>query len=128
MTVSAVDHEFAAFDKSNPNCVVLGDAQDRFSYANMNQAFQILLNNRSATLVTLGSGYVLIVIILQHHPVFIIICRCWSSSVSADLPTVASRLVFLTYRFLTWHTQRIMILTTSSFELIDAFRIMVMVL
>lgn len=52
----AVDHEFAAFDKSNPNCVVLGDAQDRFSYANMNQAFQILLNNRSATLVTLGSG------------------------------------------------------------------------
>lgn len=62
-----MDHEFSALDTSNPNCVVLGDAADRFSYANVNKAFEILVKDRSATLITLGSGCVPIITVVNHH-------------------------------------------------------------
>jgi phospholysine phosphohistidine inorganic pyrophosphate phosphatase len=51
-----MDHAFVDFDQSNPNCVVLGDATDRFSYENVNRAFQLLVENRETKLITLGTG------------------------------------------------------------------------
>ena len=53
-----MDHAFVDFDQSNPNCVVLGDATDRFSYENVNRAFQLLVENRETKLITLGTGLV----------------------------------------------------------------------
>lgn len=53
---AGVEHVLDKFDKSDPNCVVVGDAQDRYSYANLNKAFQILVKNRNAKLITLGNG------------------------------------------------------------------------
>ncbi|XP_054585035.1 phospholysine phosphohistidine inorganic pyrophosphate phosphatase isoform X3 [Eptesicus fuscus] len=38
-----VRSEFDQIDTSNPNCVVIGDAGEHFSYRNMNRAFQALL-------------------------------------------------------------------------------------
>uniref|UniRef100_A0A8C9FH84 Phospholysine phosphohistidine inorganic pyrophosphate phosphatase n=1 Tax=Pavo cristatus TaxID=9049 RepID=A0A8C9FH84_PAVCR len=35
--------EFADIDKTNPNCVVIGDAAENFSYANLNEAFRVLI-------------------------------------------------------------------------------------
>lgn len=50
------DSLFTEFDQTNPNCVVLGDAKHRFSYENLNKAFQILTSNPDSVLVTLGTG------------------------------------------------------------------------
>lgn len=52
----AVDDEFKDLNTSNPNCVVLGDAQYRFTYDNLNRAFQLLLKDKNAILITLGTG------------------------------------------------------------------------
>jgi len=48
--------EFEEIEKDEPNCVVLGDAVDEFSYANLNTAFQILLKSNSMQLFSLGKG------------------------------------------------------------------------
>ncbi|XP_054974822.1 phospholysine phosphohistidine inorganic pyrophosphate phosphatase [Sorex araneus] len=48
--------EFDGIDTSNPNCVVLGDAGDDFSYRNMNAAFQVLMALQEPLLISLGTG------------------------------------------------------------------------
>lgn len=44
--------EFADLDQDNPNCVVIGDAAEGFTYARLNEAFRICLNG--APLVAIG--------------------------------------------------------------------------
>ncbi|XP_061490354.1 phospholysine phosphohistidine inorganic pyrophosphate phosphatase isoform X1 [Rhineura floridana] len=48
--------EFAAIDRANPNCVVIGDAADNFSYKNLNDAFQVLIGLENPVLISLGRG------------------------------------------------------------------------
>ncbi|KAI5606705.1 phospholysine phosphohistidine inorganic pyrophosphate phosphatase, partial [Silurus asotus] len=48
--------EFDGVDKSNSNCVVIGDAADNFSYQNMNTAFQILISLEKPLLFSMGRG------------------------------------------------------------------------
>nr|XP_025971657.1 phospholysine phosphohistidine inorganic pyrophosphate phosphatase [Dromaius novaehollandiae] len=48
--------EFAEIDKANPNCVVIGDAADNFSYANLNEAFRVLIGLENPVLISLGRG------------------------------------------------------------------------
>ncbi|XP_068807587.1 phospholysine phosphohistidine inorganic pyrophosphate phosphatase isoform X2 [Struthio camelus] len=48
--------EFAEIDKANPNCVVVGDAADNFSYANLNEAFRVLIELENPVLISLGRG------------------------------------------------------------------------
>ncbi|KAM6444104.1 phospholysine phosphohistidine inorganic pyrophosphate phosphatase isoform 1-T1 [Liasis olivaceus] len=48
--------EFADIDKTDPNCVVIGDAADNFSYKNLNDAFQILISLENPILLSLGRG------------------------------------------------------------------------
>ncbi|XP_078079530.1 phospholysine phosphohistidine inorganic pyrophosphate phosphatase [Mustelus asterias] len=48
--------EFNEIDQSNPNCVVIGDAADNFSYKNLNKAFQLLIGLEKPVLLSLGSG------------------------------------------------------------------------
>ncbi|EDV20029.1 Phospholysine phosphohistidine inorganic pyrophosphate phosphatase [Trichoplax sp. H2] len=48
--------EFVDIDQSNPNCVVIGDATDAFSYAALNEAFTILMNMKQPKLISLGKG------------------------------------------------------------------------
>ncbi|XP_075529025.1 phospholysine phosphohistidine inorganic pyrophosphate phosphatase-like [Dermacentor variabilis] len=51
-----VEAEFAECDKSQPNCVVVGDAGSNFSYENLNRAFHVLVDNNDSVLITLGKG------------------------------------------------------------------------
>ncbi|KAJ6668978.1 hypothetical protein lerEdw1_007787, partial [Lerista edwardsae] len=48
--------EFAGVEKSNPNCVVVGDAADNFSYKNLNDAFRVLIGLDNPVLISLGRG------------------------------------------------------------------------
>ncbi|XP_075072172.1 phospholysine phosphohistidine inorganic pyrophosphate phosphatase isoform X1 [Mixophyes fleayi] len=48
--------EFQSTDKSDPNCVVIGDAAENFSYQNLNKAFQVLLSLEKPVLLSLGKG------------------------------------------------------------------------
>jgi phospholysine phosphohistidine inorganic pyrophosphate phosphatase len=48
--------EFADLEKSDPNCLVLGDAAEYFNYESMNDAFRFLLENKDAKFFTLGRG------------------------------------------------------------------------
>ncbi|XP_053162370.1 phospholysine phosphohistidine inorganic pyrophosphate phosphatase isoform X8 [Hemicordylus capensis] len=48
--------EFASIDKANPNCVVVGDAADNFSYKNLNDAFRVLIGLENPVLISLGRG------------------------------------------------------------------------
>jgi phospholysine phosphohistidine inorganic pyrophosphate phosphatase len=41
---------------SNPNCVVIADAGEGFSYQNMNKAFQLLMDLENPVLISLGKG------------------------------------------------------------------------
>lgn len=50
--------EFADIDKTNPNCVVIGDAAENFSYANLNEAFRVLIGLEKPVLISLGKGWV----------------------------------------------------------------------
>ncbi|MXQ80279.1 hypothetical protein E5288_WYG006216 [Bos mutus] len=43
-------------DTSNPNCVVIADAGEGFSYQNMNKAFQVLMELENPVLFSLGKG------------------------------------------------------------------------
>ncbi|XP_018616825.1 phospholysine phosphohistidine inorganic pyrophosphate phosphatase [Scleropages formosus] len=48
--------EFDSVEKSNPNCVVIGDAADNFSYKNLNDAFRVLIGLEKPVLFSLGRG------------------------------------------------------------------------
>ncbi|XP_041670752.1 phospholysine phosphohistidine inorganic pyrophosphate phosphatase isoform X1 [Cheilinus undulatus] len=48
--------EFETVDKTNPNCVVIGDAAEKFSYENMNDAFRVLVGLEKPVLFSLGQG------------------------------------------------------------------------
>uniref|UniRef100_A0A6J0TI14 Phospholysine phosphohistidine inorganic pyrophosphate phosphatase n=1 Tax=Pogona vitticeps TaxID=103695 RepID=A0A6J0TI14_9SAUR len=48
--------EFADINKADPNCVVIGDAADNFSYKNLNDAFQVLIGLENPVLLSLGKG------------------------------------------------------------------------
>ncbi|XP_028651088.1 phospholysine phosphohistidine inorganic pyrophosphate phosphatase [Erpetoichthys calabaricus] len=48
--------EFDGIEKSSPNCVVLGDAADNFSYRNLNEAFNVLISLENPVLFALGRG------------------------------------------------------------------------
>ena len=52
--------EFSDIDQTNPDCVVMGDAADEFTYKNMNKAFHVLLESEKPHLITLGAGYALL--------------------------------------------------------------------
>lgn len=49
---TAIRHEFAGLEQHDPNCVVLGDARDDLTYANLNRAFQLCKNG--APLIGIG--------------------------------------------------------------------------
>eukprot|EP00092_Neocalanus_flemingeri_P005774 GFUD01006215.1.p1 GENE.GFUD01006215.1~~GFUD01006215.1.p1 ORF type:complete len:265 (-),score=84.60 GFUD01006215.1:190-984(-) len=51
-----VMEDFRGVETEDPNCVVLGDAVDEFSYVNLNTAFQVLLKSSSTQLFSLGKG------------------------------------------------------------------------
>ncbi|XP_014649533.1 PREDICTED: phospholysine phosphohistidine inorganic pyrophosphate phosphatase [Ceratotherium simum simum] len=48
--------EFDQIDTTNPNCVVMADAGEGFSYQNMNKAFQVLMELENPVLISLGKG------------------------------------------------------------------------
>lgn len=52
----AVRSEFDQVDTSNPNCVLIADAVDGFSYQNVNKAFQVLMELDKPVLISLGNG------------------------------------------------------------------------
>lgn len=49
-----VKDEFAKINCQNPNCVVLGDAEDELTYENLNHALRVLIDN--PLIVSLGFG------------------------------------------------------------------------
>ncbi|KAI6240780.1 hypothetical protein M3Y99_00421700 [Aphelenchoides fujianensis] len=51
-----IKDDFASCDTADPNCVVVGDAENEFSYANMNAAFRVLLHSKEPLLISLGCG------------------------------------------------------------------------
>lgn len=48
--------EFDSVDQSNPNCVVIGDAAEKFTYQNLNEAFRVLTDLEKPLLFSLGQG------------------------------------------------------------------------
>uniref|UniRef100_A0A3P8WPT7 Phospholysine phosphohistidine inorganic pyrophosphate phosphatase n=1 Tax=Cynoglossus semilaevis TaxID=244447 RepID=A0A3P8WPT7_CYNSE len=48
--------EFDSIDKTNPNCVVIGDAAENFSYQNLNEAFRVLVGLEKPVLFSMGQG------------------------------------------------------------------------
>ncbi|XP_056221727.1 phospholysine phosphohistidine inorganic pyrophosphate phosphatase isoform X1 [Seriola aureovittata] len=48
--------EFDSVDKTDPNCVVIGDAAENFSYQNVNEAFRVLIGLEKPLLFSLGQG------------------------------------------------------------------------
>uniref|UniRef100_A0A3B3ZIQ9 Phospholysine phosphohistidine inorganic pyrophosphate phosphatase n=1 Tax=Periophthalmus magnuspinnatus TaxID=409849 RepID=A0A3B3ZIQ9_9GOBI len=48
--------EFEGLDQKNPNCVVIGDAAEKFSYENLNDAFRVLIGLDKPLLFSLGQG------------------------------------------------------------------------
>ncbi|CAG2066541.1 unnamed protein product [Timema podura] len=48
--------EFQELDQSSPNCVVIGDASDNFTYKNLDTAFKTLINMPKPRLFTLGGA------------------------------------------------------------------------
>lgn len=51
-----MEPEFDGVDKTNPSCVVVGDAGRRFTYDNLNAAFRVLLNLENRILISMGKG------------------------------------------------------------------------
>lgn len=49
---------FCDVNQSDPNCVLMGDAADNFTYQKLNEAFQVLL--KTPTLLVMGYGLVCI--------------------------------------------------------------------
>ncbi|XP_024109155.1 phospholysine phosphohistidine inorganic pyrophosphate phosphatase isoform X8 [Pongo abelii] len=58
-----VRSEFDQIDTSSPNCVVIADAGESFSYQNVNNAFQVLMELENPVLISLGKGPS-----DEHHP------------------------------------------------------------
>ena len=56
-TITDLVPDFAEVDQSNPNCVVIGDAQDSFTYQNLSRAFETLITMSEPKLFSLGAGY-----------------------------------------------------------------------
>ncbi|XP_042891799.1 phospholysine phosphohistidine inorganic pyrophosphate phosphatase-like isoform X2 [Penaeus japonicus] len=52
----AIEDEFKEVIKGSPSCVVVGDADEGFSFENMNKAFRTLLNMEKPLLFALGFG------------------------------------------------------------------------
>jgi len=48
--------EFEGVDCHNPNCVIIGGAEEQFTYEHMNEAFRLLLNSESPVLLAMGYG------------------------------------------------------------------------
>lgn len=57
--------DYQGVDQSDPNCVVLGDATDSFTYQCLNHAFRLLIGQQDkaeggragrGTLISLGKG------------------------------------------------------------------------
>ncbi|XP_058958867.2 phospholysine phosphohistidine inorganic pyrophosphate phosphatase [Pocillopora verrucosa] len=48
--------EYEGVDCTNPTCVVVGGAEDQFTYARMNEAFRLLLSSDNPVLFALGHG------------------------------------------------------------------------
>ncbi|KAJ0060755.1 hypothetical protein NL108_018308, partial [Boleophthalmus pectinirostris] len=48
--------EFEGVDQTDPNCVVIGDAAEKFSYENLNDAFRVLMALDKPVLFSLGQG------------------------------------------------------------------------
>ncbi|KAM9832012.1 phospholysine phosphohistidine inorganic pyrophosphate phosphatase [Neosynchiropus ocellatus] len=48
--------EFDSVDKNDPNCVVIGDAAEYFTYQNLNDAFRVLISMEKPVLFSLGQG------------------------------------------------------------------------
>ncbi|KAJ8404803.1 hypothetical protein AAFF_G00331900 [Aldrovandia affinis] len=48
--------EFDDVEKTDPNCVVVADAADKFSYQNLNDAFRVLIQLEKPVLFSLGRG------------------------------------------------------------------------
>ena len=49
--------DYADVEKTQPNCVVVGDAAEEFNYENMNRGFRVLLESDNPILLALGTGY-----------------------------------------------------------------------
>lgn len=52
--------EYEGMDCTNPTCVVVGGAEDQFTYARMNEAFRLLLTSDNPVLFALGHGWVIV--------------------------------------------------------------------
>ena len=48
--------DYGDVETTEPNCVVVGDAAEEFSYENMNRAFRVLLESDNPILLALGTG------------------------------------------------------------------------
>lgn len=48
--------EFSECDQTSPDCVLIGDAGEHFSYQNMNNAFKVLMKSENPILISLGKG------------------------------------------------------------------------
>ncbi|XP_077594450.1 phospholysine phosphohistidine inorganic pyrophosphate phosphatase [Stigmatopora nigra] len=48
--------EFEGVDTKDPNCVVIGDAAENFTYDNLNEAFRVLIGLEKPVLFSLGKG------------------------------------------------------------------------
>ncbi|XP_071792933.1 phospholysine phosphohistidine inorganic pyrophosphate phosphatase-like [Asterias amurensis] len=49
--------DFSEFDLTlPPDCVIIGDAADAFTYDNMNKAFQVLISQENPVLISMGKG------------------------------------------------------------------------
>ncbi|XP_068746937.1 phospholysine phosphohistidine inorganic pyrophosphate phosphatase-like isoform X1 [Montipora capricornis] len=48
--------EFEELDCHEPNCVVIGGAEEHFTYENMNRAFRVLINSENPVLLATGYG------------------------------------------------------------------------
>jgi len=48
--------EFSSCSTNDPNCVVVGDAAEEFTYDNLNKAFQLLMSMPHPILISMGGG------------------------------------------------------------------------
>lgn len=48
--------DFDGIDRTDPNCVVIGDAANEFSYPNLNEAFNLLMRLERPILITMGAN------------------------------------------------------------------------
>lgn len=48
--------DFDGVDQKNPNCVVIGDAANEFSYQNLNKVLNLLMELEKPVLITMGAN------------------------------------------------------------------------